>query len=178
MSLTVTTKIDEIIGKVEIKFDISNQNRVLDSVKRGEYKLETAQEKGNYGEMRTDQDLKEKGYDRISLDRVTDLKSAGHQGIDGVYYKKGGEPEYLIVDSKYGSAQLSETSDGKQMSDAWIDNRLDSAVGKEKADEIRLEKLQNGDNVGSYVAHVDENGTVTYDRLDNNGDVKERNVEL
>lgn len=172
------SKLDKIEIQFEMKFDISEQNKILEEVKNGERKLENSQEKGNYGEMRTDQDLKEKGYERISLDRVTDLNSAGHQGIDGVYYKEGGEPEYIIVDSKYGSAQLSETADGKQMSDKWIDNRLDNAVGKEKADEIRMEKMANSENVGSFVAHVGEDGIVTYDRLDSNGDIKERNVQL
>jgi hypothetical protein len=172
------SKLDKIEIQFEMKFDISEQNKILEEVKNGERKLENSQEKGNYGEMRTDQDLKEKGYDRISLDRVTDLNSVGHQGIDGVYYKEGGEPEYIIVDSKYGSAQLSETADGKQMSEKWIDNRLDNAVGKEKADEIRMEKLVNSGNVGSFVAHVSEDGIVTYERLDSNGDVKERNVQL
>ena len=151
---------------------------VLDSIINGEKNLETSQEKGNFGEMMTDRDLKEKGYERISLEHTTDLSSPGRQGIDGVYYKKGGNPEYMIVDSKYGSAQLGDTVDGKQMSDKWIDNRLDNAVGKEKADEIRMEKLINNDNVGSYVAHVDEKGTVTYDRLNDNADVIERNVQI
>lgn len=171
-------KLDKLQIKVEVKMEITQQQKILDEVKNGERKLETAIEKGNYGEMRTDQDLKEKGYERISLDRVTDLNDSTHHGIDGVYYKKGGEPEYLIVDSKYGSAQLGDTSDGRQMSEEWIDRRLDDAVGREKADEIRMEKLQNSDNVGSFVAHVDESGTVTYDRLDSNGNVTERNVQL
>ena len=144
-------------------------DKILEEVKNGERKLETSQEKGNYGEMRTDQDLKEKGYERISLDRVTDLNAPGRQGIDGVYYKEGGEPEYMIVDSKYGSSQLSDTDDGRQMSEKWIDNRLDNAVGKEKADEIRMEKLMNSDNVVSYVARIGEDGNVTYERVDSNG---------
>ena len=168
-----TIKID-----VQMKFEISQQTKILDEVKNGERKLSNSLEKGNYGEMRTDQDLKEKGYERISVDRVTDLNDSTHQGIDGVYYKKGGEPEYLIIDSKFGSAQLGETADGKQMSESWIDNRLDSAVGKEKADEIRMEKIMNSDNVGSFVARVDESGNVTYDKLDSNGNVTERNVQL
>ena len=32
----------------------------------------------------------------------------GHQGIDGVYYKDGGDPAYIIADAKYGSAALVE----------------------------------------------------------------------
>ena len=55
------------------------------------------------------------------------------------------------------------------MSEKWIDNRLDNAVGKEKADEIRMEKLMNSDNVVSYVARIGEDGNVTYERVDSNG---------
>ena len=170
--------LDQFVIDVELKMEISQQDKILDEVKNGERKLSNSLEKGNYGEMRTDQDLAEKGYERISVNRVTDLNDSTHQGIDGVYYKKGGEPEYLIVDSKFRSAQLGETSDGKQMSEAWIDNRLDSAVGKEKADEIRMEKIMNSNNICSLVSHVDECGNITYDKLDSNGNVTERNVQL
>ena len=174
----INGQVEKFKIEIEMKFEISQQTKILDEVKNGERRLSNSLEKGNYGEMRTDQDLKEKGYERISVDRVTNLNDSTHQGIDGVYYKKGGEPEYLIVDSKFGSAELGETADGKQMSESWIDNRLDSAVGKEKADEIRMEKIMNSDNVGSFVAHVDESGNVTYDKLDSNGNVTERNVQL
>ena len=98
--------------------------------------------------------------------------------IDGVYEGQDCDMKYLIVDAKYGTAQLSETADGKQMSDNWQDQRLDASVGKEKADEIRMEKLFSPENVGSFVAHIDAEGTVTYDRLDGNGNIAERNVEL
>ncbi len=43
--------------------------------------------------------------------------------------------------------QLSETNDGKQMSDNWIDKRLDDAVGKEKVDEIRDAAEDDPDSV-------------------------------
>ena len=93
---------------------------------------------GNYGEMKTDQDLREKGYKRISNDMVTDIDENGHQGLDGVYYNEKGSPQYIIVDAKYGSAKLNpNTADGKQMCENWIDKRLDKDLGKEKADEIR-----------------------------------------
>lgn len=158
--------------------DIDNQNKEISSVETGKRDLNTTQEKGNYGEMKTDADLRQKGYERISKDVVTSLNDKGHQGIDGVYYNPNGKPKYMIVDAKYGSAQLSETADGKQMSEKWIDNRLDVSVGKEKADEIRLEKILQPDNVGSYISHIDEKGNVTYDRLNEEGNVSERNVEL
>jgi hypothetical protein len=132
-------------------------------------------QKGNYGEMKTDLDMLDKGYVRISKEGITSLDDKGHQGIDGVYENPDGKPQYLIADSKYGSSQLSETKDGKQMSDEWIDKRLDEAVGKEKADEIRMEQIENPDNVDKSVAHIDSDGNVVYTDVGNSeeGDNKD-----
>jgi hypothetical protein len=126
-------------------------------------------EKGNFGEMCTDKDLREKGYDRISQDTVTDISESTHTGIDGVYENPDGDPRYIIVDSKYGTSQLQDTQDGKQLSETWINERLDRAVGREKADEIRLEQASNPENVEVAIAHVDENGSVSYEGVDGNG---------
>lgn len=173
---------DEINSNLDIRREqkekIEKQNSAIHKVEKGEKTLESTQEKGNYGEMKTDQDLREKGYERISKDIVTDLNDIGHQGIDGVYYNPDGIPQYLIVDAKYGTAQLADTLDGKQMSENWIDKRLDEAVGKEMADDIRMEKLINSDNVGSYVSHIDENGNVSYDKLDNNANIIGKDVKI
>ena len=43
------------------------------------------------------------------------------------------------------------------MSDNWIDKRLDDAVGKEKADEIRDAAEDNPDSVKHEVYHIDPN---------------------
>jgi hypothetical protein len=119
--------------------------------------------------MKTDLDMLDKGYIRISNESITSLDDKGHQGIDGVYENTDDKPRYIILDAKYGSAQLSDTKDGKQMSDDWIDNRLDEAVGKEKADEIRSESIENPDNVEKSVAHIDSEGNVSYKNVDSNG---------
>ncbi len=158
--------------------NVEKQNTEISNVESGEKNLDTTQEKGNYGEMKTDQDLRNCGYERISQDMVTDIDSPGHQGIDGVYENTDGVPRYIIADAKYGTAQLSNTMDGKQMSSDWIDKRLDETVGPEKADEIRIEKLLNPDNVESYVAHVDESGDVKYDKLDDGANIVEKDVEI
>lgn len=111
----------------------------------------TTVEKGNLCEMMMDQYYISKGYTPMH-ERVTSLEDKGHQGIDGVYEKDG---KYVIVDAKYGTAQLGETQDGKQMSAEWIDRRLDDAVGKEKADEIRDAYEDDPDNVSTEVYHFD-----------------------
>ena len=41
-----------------------------------------------------------------------------------------------------------------------------------------MEKLINPENVGSFVALVDEAGNVTLDRLDQNANVIEKDVKL
>lgn len=157
----------------------TKQKSEIGKIDNGDQSLESKNEKGNYGEMKVDQDLKSKGYERISKDVITEIGENGHQGIDGVYYKKDGEPQYIIVDAKYGSATLNEhTADGKQMSDKWIDSRLDKSVGTEMADEIRMEKLTNPDNVGSYVGKVSNNGDVSYNKLDNNANTIQKDVKI
>ncbi len=174
----VDTGNDRELSKEE---KIDKQEKELASVESGEKEFDkkNTRETGNYGEMKTDQKLRGLGYERISSDMVTDIDESGHQGLDGVYYNPNGKPKYIIVDSKYGSAQLNpETKDGKQMSENWIDKRLDQAVGKEKADEIRMEKMKDPDSVGSYVSHVDSEGNVKFDKLDNNANVVEKDVKI
>ena len=60
---------------------------------------------------------------------------------------------YIIADAKYGFAKLQETQDGMQMSKEWIDRRLDDAVGKEKADEIRDAYEEDPSSVKALVYH-------------------------
>ncbi|MEY8356765.1 hypothetical protein AALB39_25910 [Lachnospiraceae bacterium 54-53] len=158
--------------------NIEKQDKEIEHVENGDKELETTQEKGNYGEMKMDQDMRKNGYERISTDMVTGLNDSGHQGIDGVYYNPEGNPQYIVADAKFGSAQLSDTQDGKQMSANWIDKRLDASVGKEKADEIRMEQLLNPDNVGSYVVHIDEKGNTSYDKIDSDGNTVEKDVKI
>ena len=139
----------------------------FERIKNGE-KL-TNQELGNLGEMMMDQYYISKGYKPLNKHRVTSLddKKAGFKtGIDGVYEKTNpdGTKSYVIVDAKYNTSQLSETNDGKQMSDNWIDKRLDDAVGKEKADEIRDVAEDNPDSVKHEVYHIDPN-------VDENGNI-------
>ena len=111
-------------------------------------------QKGNYGEMKMDIFYDELGYDRISLDRTTDLDAPARRGIDGVYYNPDGHPPYIIAEAKFGSARLSNTLDGKQMSDSWIfgSNRLYNAVGKDIYDEILIEGF------GKQLVQVDSDG--------------------
>ena len=63
--------------------------------------------------------FKSQGYERISLDRVTDLNAPTHQGIDGVYYNLDGHPPYIIGEAKYGSSRLAILADGTPLMRLW-----------------------------------------------------------
>ena len=147
--------------------DIEKQDVQIEKVESDKTLLDDSLCKGNYGEMKTDQDMRSRGYERISHDMVTDLAAKTHQGIDGVYYNKDGEPKYMIVETKFGSSQLSETPEGRQMSQPWIDARLEKAVGTDMADKIFDAQLEG--QVGAYIARVDNDGNIIYHKLDENG---------
>ena len=147
----------------------SGEDSVDDIVKGGEngdILLSNNIQKGNYGEMKMDVYFKSQGYERISLDRVTDLNAPTHQGIDGVYYNLDGHPPYIIGEAKYGSSRLAILADGTtQMSDKWIIDRLENAVGEGVANDIKMEMILNPDNVGSILVHVSSNGEIDITKL-------------
>lgn len=139
----------------------------------------TNEELGNLGESMMDQYYISKGYKPLNKHRVTSLddKKGGFKtGIDGVYEKNNsdGTKSYVIADAKYNTSKLSETNDGNQMSDNWIDKRLDNAVGKGKADEIRDAAEDDPDSVTHEVYHidptVDENGNMHTDTQEVNSE--------
>ena len=112
--------------------------------------------------MKMDAYFESQGYERISLDKVTDLNTPTHQGIDGVYYNPDGHPPYIIGEAKYGSSKLGTTRDGMQMSDTWINgsDRLVNAVGKDMADDILLE------GYGKTLVNIAADGTMKATSLD------------
>ncbi|MGX2951529.1 hypothetical protein ACWIUA_11650 [Ursidibacter sp. B-7004-1] len=95
------------------------------------------------------------------------------RGIDGVYANPKPPPPYIITETKFrtnageyidsdGSLSkankvddlLGSTKDGKQMSDNWVANRLDSAVANKRlADDIL-------DDHDKWLMIVDDNGQV------------------
>jgi RHS repeat-associated protein len=124
---------------------------------------------GDDTEKAMDRSMAGKGYRKVGGRR-------GAQGIDGVYYKRGGKPPYMIVEAKYGSSKLSRTvppDSARQMSDHWIDSpiagrgdkRLDEYCGTRRAQQIR--NAGDKGNVGKALFHQDENGNTSYTSLGN-----------
>ena len=130
----------------------------------------TEKEKGNLCEMMMDQYYISQGYSPLHAPRITSLDDKGHQGIDGVYQKGD---QFVVSDAKYDQAQQKDTLDGRQMSDTWIDRRLDESVGKEKAEEIRdaEEDGRVSHEIYHYDPNPDESGITSSDihSVDENG---------
>lgn len=139
-----------LIGKYEPEW-YKTEKCVRDIERNGLENLTPAQ-KGNYGEMKTDLFMRDRGYERVSKTQVTNLTEKAPQGIDGVYYNPNGNPKYIIAEAKcgyqnsagefMGKKALSTPADGIEMSENWLfgnitgNNRLESAVGKKIADDI------------------------------------------
>lgn len=166
------SNVDDVINN----FNRDSAYDVIKGIENGEITLITNKQKGNFGEMVQDNFYEgpDKNLNRISKDRVTSLDDAIHRGIDGVYEDPtGGPPKFVISEAKYGTSKLSILKDGTpQMSDKWISDRLDDAVGVEKAKEIRFEMMLNPDNVQCTLINVDSKGNVVESILKNGKKLK------
>lgn len=149
----------------------SAQKDIIKAIENGDIELVTTKQKGNYGEMKMDDFFESQGYQRISSDRVIDLNTPTHQGIDGVYYNPNGHPPYVIGEAKYGTSKLSILSDGTpQMSDDWITggnkvSRLEQSVGIDLADDILLEGYEK------ILTKIDTNGNIITYAIDASGNI-------
>ena len=76
---------------------------------------------------------------------------------------------YVIDEAKYGTSQLGSTKSGKQMSDSWVNDRLESQVGEDKAREIQ--KAMSKGNVDKVISRIDEKGNVITNKLNSAGEI-------
>ncbi|MFV0305045.1 MAG: hypothetical protein ACK5IC_06160 [Moheibacter sp.] len=149
-------------GKVVTR---SLDDKVDDAIDAFDPSTATSTQKGNFGEMVTDRDMINNGYEALHS-RLDDLDTPTHQGIDGVFRHPGPPPRYVVVDAKYGQAGLNTLSDGtRQMSNPWINDRLSNAVGGDR-------NILRDININGYervVAKVDDAGNIVYRRVDADG---------
>lgn len=128
----------------------------------------TRARKGNFGEICTDIDFVEKGYDVVHVNRHTTIDPIGdNTGIDHIF-KNSVTGEYVIVESKFhGTGGLSTLRDGtRQMSNDWISDgsldiqsdRLFKAVGGD----ISLYNDITNNGFERVVGYIQANGTINY----------------
>jgi hypothetical protein len=104
--------------------------------------------------------MQEEGFQKLNGDIVKVGDPPLGSGIDGVWRNTAPPPEYVITESKFGSSALGTLKDGtKQMSDKWVDVRLNDAVGSELADKIRFADAEG--SVEKWLLQVDSSGKVT-----------------
>ena len=98
--------------------EINRQADTINRVESGDISLSSTKGKG-YGEIKMDRYYENKGYKRISNDRVVDIDQTIHKGI--MVFAKSSTPKVYYCRSKYNKSTLSNsTKDGPQMSDDWI----------------------------------------------------------
>lgn len=158
----------------------------IDLQKKWEEK--TRMEKGFSAELQVMKELRDSGFEPIGgtkdlRDKPTnDAYSGwrGQTGIDGIYVDKDGN--YLIVESKAtGGTKMGDpedcvgslcmTKDGRQMSDQWINNRLEKAV-PDKAERDKLMVAMSQNKVKRIYAQTDKDGTIYNEILGVAGDDK------
>jgi RHS repeat-associated protein len=118
------------------------------------------------GEKSMDGYFGQQGYKKIGARG----KNPNANGIDAIYYKKGGKPPYIIAEAKNGGGYLH----GDQMSDSWINrapgnadpnrDRLDRAFPPDSPypDRIRAAAApKDSDKVGVVVYNPEKDPKVT-----------------
>lgn len=115
--------------------------------------------KGNFGEAMGDQDAARRGWKKLDGPN-TQIGDKIGRGIDAVYEDPGPPKEYVIVEDKYDTADLSTLKNGtKQMSPEWIRPRLNKAVGKKQALKIRMKGYRR------VIRRTDPHGNVSIEDL-------------
>jgi hypothetical protein len=88
--------------------------------------------KGQYNASKTSGNIAEKVMDGFFVNEWTKKNGmVGIQGIDGLYIKttpSGVVQEVLVVESKYNKSVLGKTKNGVQMSQEWINAKMDSLI--------------------------------------------------
>ncbi|MBF7048647.1 hypothetical protein IY972_01260 [Campylobacter volucris] len=109
-----------------------------------------------------------RGYKRISFNKVQELDDRIHHGIDGIYYNPNKNPKYIIAEAKFGTSKLDRKT--KQMSDKWLTKnklkRIKDDVGEIEAEKIANLLEKNNNEVRKDLFHVDEGGKETIHYLD------------
>jgi len=150
--------------------------------------------KGYVGERLARQDLENAGWKMVhgvGDDAESFTHYRGKQGIDAIYEKDG---KYIIVEVKTTGAidrptvgegckgKLCSTKDGDQMSENWIENRLETAL-ENSSNKEKIVDAFRGKKVERVIVEVDFDGSIKYGKINtpknipkNNGDNKKRAV--
>ncbi len=111
---------------------------------------------------------------------VGDVNDTIVKGIDGVYKRTVMAPdgtlktEYVVAEAKYGTSQLGQTKTGQQMSDQWINARLDKAMGEPAVRQMEAELVAGTASVTKEVVRISDPTSV--DMKNSSSNVKIENL--
>ncbi|MFT4220234.1 MAG: hypothetical protein QM611_06925 [Microbacterium sp.] len=161
--------------KVQTLFDADGNIRSFDdwNAAHGDPDAPLNHNKGEYGELRTQQYMESQGWTRVDASSHT-----AANGIDGVYTRDTPDgPEYAVIEAKYNTARLDTGVGGiRQMSRDWLEGigfhsyRLEYALANADPD-LRnsiLRAFRRGD-LRSGLVRVMPDGSVRVRELDVDG---------
>ncbi|WP_369900854.1 T7SS effector LXG polymorphic toxin [Bacillus manliponensis] len=150
-------------------------------------KTATNKQKGNYGEIKSNdnllnnQSLKDAGFDLKPVGKAapSSIDDKIVKGIDGLYENTNAESKikYVIDEAKFGSSQLGKTKDGTQMSNDWLTgtktekSRILKAVDGDEKLARKITGALKKDQVERVLSKVDSSGNVKTYRIDAKGDI-------
>lgn len=152
------------------------QRGIIYNVEKGRINLTRAnsdfdyRRHGNYGEMNDNVFHRADGWDDIRAEHpLIDIDKPTASGIDAAYNKGGINGDYKGVDSKYGGAQLQNTTNnGRELSQRWIRNHVENGAVKP---EHRAEMLRRNNNntLDKSVTRTNTDGTMISEPQNKNG---------
>lgn len=187
--------------KIVLKTRISDQRRLVNDIDDGTLRLDEFPDGrkrkagdytrySNYAEMKADLYFESNTFTigestgtlrRISLERVRDLDNGIPKGIDGVYEFSSPPPKYVIAEVKMNTTgrkawkpTLDKTvtkSGGKQMSEVWIRQSLETEVTEEVFQDI----LMNG--YDSILIGISKDAEPIMKMLDKTGKIIQKNIK-
>jgi len=122
---------------------------------------------GNYGEMKDNVYHRQEGFRDVRSEHpVIDIDKPTASGIDGAYGKGS---EYTVTDSKYNTASIQNTTNGRELSSRWTRNHIDNNEAINPADEDAFRQANANGTLKREVTRVKPDGSMQSENINDNG---------
>lgn len=122
---------------------------------------------GNYGEMKDNVYRRQEGYRDVRSEHpVLDIDKPTASGIDGAYAKGD---RYKITDSKYNTAAIQNTTNGRELSTRWTRNHVENNGAINPADEDGFRMANANGSLDREVTRVKPDGTMSSETYNERG---------
>ena len=112
-------------------------------------------------------------------EKIGRAPTTGDTGVDDLYKVNRSDVDFVVIEYKFNTSQLSNTQDGKQMSDSWLRgdktdyDRIDEAVGGDQNMATNVHLALESGRIEKWVVRTMPDGQVYVSVLDKNGRVKD-----